>query len=100
MDRNTKFFEDSFNAIESYNEDLSLMPDDGMDDLDRIKNMRNRHSDVFGADEAFEKYRNVLYYHYKKRPNLRVVAIKKLIISLQKAVNDYESFPSGEENDS
>ena len=100
MDRDTKFFEDSFNAIESYNENLSFMPYDGMDVLDRIKNMRNMHPDVFGADEAFEKYRDALYSHYKNRPNLRVVAVKKLIISLQKAVDDYESFSSGEENGS
>lgn len=100
MDRDTKFFEDSFNAIESYNEDLSFMPDDGIDVLDRIKNMKNRHSDIPGSDEVFEKYRDVLYNHYKNRPNLRVVAVKKLIINLQRAVDDYE-FPSlGEENDS
>lgn len=100
MNRDNVFFDESHQAMEVYNDEISFIPDDEISILDKIKRMSNRHHDVPGTDEVFEKYKEIIYNHYKDKPNRRVVATKKLIKMLQDAVNKYESSGNEDSSDS
>jgi hypothetical protein len=100
MSRDFTFSEKVRDAFEFYNIENDGFGEIDEDTFERIKSMPNRFKDIPGTEEAFEKYREIIFLHYKKTPNKKVILIKKMIKALQMAVEEYENSPEEELYDS